>query len=121
MNVGEPRLETTCKGLIRQESVEIHRRFGNADPVPLGRHRGMEVGEGAAIVEPCAFWPNGIDQLENTVGTVDEPAQDSEGIDDPLITPSVEPALAASAVFSGRSIDACQEVAGIEQGARFRD
>src|SRR3546814_2982631 len=76
MNVGEPRLETTCKGLIRQESVEIHRRFGNADPVPLGRHRGMEVGEGAAIVEPCAFWHKGIDQLENTVGTVDEPAQD---------------------------------------------
>src|SRR3546814_8829194 len=84
MNVGEPRLETTCKGLIRQESVEIHRRFGNADPVPLGRHRGMEVGEGAAIVEPCAFWHKGIDQLENTVGTVDEPAQDFVGIDAPL-------------------------------------
>lgn len=81
MRCTEARLEAAGERLIGEQGIEVHRRFGNADAVPLGRYAAMQVGQGFGIIEPAAFGHEGFDQPQDTVGAIGEAVKDFLGID----------------------------------------
>ena len=71
----EHRLQPAGQRLIGEQRVEIDRRLGHADAVPVGRDAAMEIGQRLAVIEPAAFRHEGFDQAQDAVGAVDEAGQ----------------------------------------------
>ena len=72
MRPAEPRLEAAGQVLVDEESVEMHRRLGDAHTLAAGRDAGMEIGQGLGVVEPFGLGHEALDQRQHAVGAVDE-------------------------------------------------
>ena len=115
----EARLQAAGERLIGQQRVEIHRRLGNADAVPLGRDAGVQIGQRLAVIEPDAFRHEGFDEAQNAVGAIGKAGQHLARIEALLVAPFVEPAFRARGVLGRRQIGEGEEVAGLEMRAGF--
>ena len=120
MRVAEHRLEAAGQGLVGQHGVEMHRDFGHADALALGRDRGVQVGQRLGIIEPGALRHEAFDELEHAIGAVDEAAQGFARIGAfGALAALIEKALGARGVFGWRQIEEGQEIAGLEVDAFF--
>ena len=119
MGVAKARFQPAGQGLIGQQRVQIHRRLGNPDAMPVGRDSGMQVGQRLAVVEPVAFRHEAVEQRQHAIGAIDEAAQDLVRIDAGAFTALIEPGLGAGCVLGMREIGEGEEVAGNEMAALF--
>src|SRR3546814_9096135 len=55
MRDAETRFQPARQRLIGEQRIEIHRRLGYANAVPLGRDGRVQVGQRLAIIEPGAL------------------------------------------------------------------
>ena len=115
----EARLQPAAERLIRQQCVEIHRRLGHADPMPLGRDTGVQIGQRLDVIEPDAFRHEGFDEPKNAVGAIGEAGQYLARIEPLLAAPLVEPAFRARGVLGRRQIGEGEEIARLEMRAGF--
>ncbi|MGY4447476.1 hypothetical protein ACVWZR_002136 [Bradyrhizobium sp. i1.3.1] len=75
MRLTQHRLKPACQRLIGKQRVEIHRDFRHPNAMPLGRDRRVQVGERCLVIEPAAFRHKALNELQHTVGPVDEATQ----------------------------------------------
>ena len=75
MRLSEHRLDPAAQGGVDKQSVQIDRRLGNSDCVPLGRDRAVEVGQGLAVIERTDLRHEAGHQIEGAVGFGGEPGE----------------------------------------------
>src|SRR3546814_17766236 len=93
------------------QRIEIDRDLRDTDAVPLGRDGRMQVGQRLGVIEPGAFGHEAFDELEQTIGAIDEAAQDLARLDAALRLAFLEPALGARDVPGGRPVPQREAVA----------
>src|SRR3546814_2972419 len=92
MRIAQSRFEPAGQRLVGQQRIEIDRDLRDTDAVPLGRDGRMQVGQRLGVIEPGAFGHEAFDELEQTIGAIDEAAQDLARIDAALRLAFIEPA-----------------------------
>ncbi len=72
MRVSEPGFEPADQRFVGEQSVQVHRRFRNADPLCLGRNGRMQVCQRFAVIQPGNLGNEAFEQLQQSVGAVGE-------------------------------------------------
>jgi hypothetical protein len=119
MRAAQTRFEPAGQRFVGQQRVEVHRGFGNADPVAAGRDAAVQIGQRLAVIEPGDFGDEAFDQSQQPFGAVDEEIEQLLRVDAFLGLALVEPAFSARGVFSGRHPQQCQEIGALEMRAFF--
>ncbi len=119
MGRAEARLEPAGQRLVGEQHVQVHRRLGDPDPVPIGRDRRVQVGQGLGVGEPGRFRDEALDQRQDAIGAVDEAAQDLAPVHLPVAPSLVEPLLGACGLLGRRQVEEGEEIAALEVRARF--
>ena len=88
--------------------------------MPLGRDRGVQVGQCRLVVEPGALGHEPLDELKHATGTVDEAAEDLSciGVDGAVATFVKQP-LCSRCGLGRRQVKKCQEITRLVVGAGF--
>ena len=102
MGAAKPGLEPAGQRFIGQQRIEVHRGFGNADPMAAGRNTVMEVGERLAVTQPGGFGHEALDQAQQPVGAVDEEFEQFTGLHALPGLAFVEPAFGPRGILGGR-------------------
>ncbi len=103
MLVAKSRFQSAGQRLVGEQRVEVHRHLGHADAMPVGRDGGMQVSQGASIIEPAALGHEAVEQGQHAVGAVDEAAQKFPRVDAGLLAALVKPVSARAASSAGGS------------------
>ncbi|MNK95248.1 hypothetical protein D3C87_1154770 [compost metagenome] len=119
MEIAKTRFEATGKRLIGQQHVELHRCFGNADAMALGRYGGMQVSQRVGIIEPHHFRHETFDQVQHPVGAVDKTFQQFLRIDAGAFAALVKPAFHARGFFGRRKPEEGEIIAALIKKAAF--
>src|SRR6266481_5688015 len=105
-------LEPTRHRLIGEQRVKIHRNLGYPDAMPLGRYRRVQVSQGLLIVEPRALRHEALDELQHTVGTINEPTEDLARISaNGAVATFVKQPFGSGRALGRRKIEKRQEIA----------
>eukprot|EP01137_Pigoraptor_chileana_P030898 Opistho-2@17990 len=121
MRVAEAGLEAAGEWLIGEQRIEIHRRLGDADAMPFRRERRMQVGERLGVIEPHGLRHEGVDEIEDAIGAIDEAAKNLVRVNAGVVATFIEPGLGARGVLGWRQVEECEELAGLEMRARLRE
>ena len=109
--------EPAGQRLVGEQRVEIHRRLGDADAVPIGRNGRVEIGQRLGVIEPGAFGHEAGDELQDPVRPVDKAVQELARIHAALCLALIEPALRPRGVLGRRQVEKREEVTRLEVGA----
>ena len=111
MNRPQHRLEPAGERSVGQQTIQMHRDFGDPDPLPLGRDRRMQIAQHGLIPEPRTFRHEAGDQIQNAIGPVDEAPQDLPAIHAIGLRPSfIEHAFRPSYVLARRQVQEREKV-----------
>ena len=111
MRIAQHRLEAAEQGLVGQHGVEIHRNFGHANALALGRNRRMQIGQRFLVIEPSEFGHKALDQPKHALGAIDEATLHFVSIRIlAAITPLVEEPFGARRIFWRRQIQKSEEI-----------
>ena len=91
----EARFEPASEWLIGEQRVEIHRRFGHADTVPVAGNAGVEVGQRLAVAQPAALGHEGFDKAQQPVSAISKAGERLARINALGLAALIEPAFGA--------------------------